>query len=60
MGKLNYSDWVFIENALTYYCIQETRLMEKNLDTYSYEEITEFRSSIKELIDKVSKIKEGE
>lgn len=60
MGKLKYCDWVFIENALTYYCIQETRLMEKNPDVYSEEEITDFRSLIKELIDKIKKFREGE
>ena len=60
MGKLGYFDLVFIENALTYYCIQEAKLMEENLNIYSHEEIAEFRSSIKEVIDKIVKLREGE
>lgn len=60
MGKLNYSELAFIENALTYFCINETKIMEQNLDVYSDEEIIGFRSSVQELIDKISKIKEGE
>ena len=60
MKKLNYYDLVFIENALTYYCIHEVRIMKENLDIYPDEEITKFRSSIKELIDKVVELREGE
>ena len=60
MGKLSYSDWVFIENALLYFSIHETRIMEKNQNVYSGEEISLFRSSVQDLIDKVSRIREGE
>lgn len=57
MGNLSYSDLVFIENALTYFCIQEMKQME---NLYSDKEIEKFRLSVQNLIDKVSKIKEGE
>lgn len=60
MEKLNYSELAFIENALTYFCINESKVMEKNQNVYSNEEISGFRSSVQELINKISKIKEGE
>ena len=60
MSKLNYSELAFIENALTYFCINETKVMEQNQNIYSDEEILGFRSSVQELINKISKIKEGE
>lgn len=60
MNKLNYSELVFIENTLTYFCINETKIMKQNQDTYSDEEITKFRSSVQELICKIQKIREGE
>lgn len=60
MGKLKYTELVFIENALTYFCNKESKVMEQNLDIYSAEEITEFRSSVQDLIKKIVKIREGE
>ncbi|MBQ2835847.1 MAG: hypothetical protein IJE68_03335 [Clostridia bacterium] len=60
MKKLNYSELVFIENALTYFCINETKVMEQNQNIYSEEEISGFRSSVQDLINKIIKIKEGE
>lgn len=60
MEKLNSSELAFIENALTYFCRKESGLMEQNPDIYSKEEISGFRSSVQELINKISKIKEGE
>lgn len=60
MEKLNSSELAFIENALTYFCIKESGLMEQNQDIYSKEEILGFRSSVQELINKISKIREGE
>lgn len=55
--KLTYSDYVFIQNALIYYCIHETKMMET---FYSDEEISKFRSSVQELIDKIENLKRGE
>lgn len=60
MGNLNYSELAFIENALTYFCINESKLMEQNQNIYTDEEISKFRSSVQELVNKISKIKEGE
>lgn len=60
MKKLNYSELVFVENALTYFCINESKVMEENLDIYSMEEISGFRSSVQDLINKIVKIREGE
>lgn len=60
MEKLNYSELVFIENTLTYYCIHEIREMKKYPDIYSDEEITKFRLSVQELINKIQKLEEGE
>lgn len=60
MEKLNYSELAFVENALIYFCINESKVMEQNQQIYSQEEISGFRSSVQELINKISKIKEGE
>lgn len=60
MKKLNYLELVFIQNALTYFCINETKVMEQNQNIYSEEEISGFRSSVQDLINKIEKIKEGE
>lgn len=60
MNKLNYSELAFIENALIYFCINESKVMEQNQNIYSEEEIAGFRSSVQDLIYKISKIKEGE
>lgn len=55
--KLTYSDYVFIQNALIYYCINETKFMK---ELYSDVEISKFRSSVQELIDKIENFKRGE
>lgn len=60
MNKLNYSELSFIENALIYFCDNVVKIMKQNQDSYSDEEILEFRSSVQELIRKISRIKEGE
>ncbi len=57
MEKLTYSELAFVQNALTYYCIHETKIMEK---IYTNEEISKFRLSLQHLINKIEKIKEGE
>ena len=57
MEKLTYSDYAFIENALIYYRIHESKIMEQ---IYSNEEISKFRLSVQHLINKIQKIKEGE
>lgn len=56
-NNLTYSDYLFIQNALIYYCIHEAKIMET---VYSDEEISKFRSSVQELNNKIEKIKEGE
>ena len=60
MNNLNSSELAFIENALTYFCMKESGLMEQNQNIYSKEEISGFRSSVHDLINKIKKIKEGE
>ena len=57
MEKLTYSELAFVQNALTYYCIHETKIMEQ---IYTNEEISKFRLSLQHLINKIEKIKEGE
>ena len=60
MEKLNYSELVFVEDVLTYYLIREIREMKQYPDMYSDKEITEFRLSVQELIDKIERIRKGE
>ena len=57
MEKLNYSELAFLQNALSYYLIHETKIMEQ---IYTNEEIAKFRLSIQQLNNKIEKIKEGE
>lgn len=60
MKRLNCSDWFFIENALMYFAIHEIREMKKHPESWSDKDVSEFSASVRKLMDKVSKIKEGE
>lgn len=57
MEKLTYSDLAFVQNALIYYRIHESKIMEQ---IYTSEEISKFHLSVQHLINKIEKIKEGE
>lgn len=60
MGKLSYMDCVFLEQVLMYYSVSGIREMKKNPDIYSDDEISEFRSSVQEITNKIIELKEGD
>ena len=60
MKDLKYSELIFIENCLFYFCNKETKIMKQNQNFYSDDEIKDFRSSVMDLIFKIQKIREGE